>query len=59
VLAAQQHQAAKQHFEAEKARTAQRAFDSNADYDTMSLEELRQRSDEEMQRAGERGGNGF
>lgn len=63
VEAAQQRQAAKQHFEAEKARTAQRAFNPNVDYDSMPLDEMRRRSDEvllqEMQAAGERGGNGF
>ncbi len=63
VEAAQKRQAAKQHFEAETARTAQRAFNPNEDYSVMSLEEMRQRSDEvllqEMQAAGERGGNGF
>jgi len=60
VEAAQRKLAAKQHFEAETARTAQRAFNPNADYDTMSLDEIRNRSDEvlreEMQIVGNRGG---
>jgi len=60
VEAAQRKQAAKQHFEAETARTAQRAFNPNVDYDSMSLEEIRQRAaetlQEEMQVAGNRGG---
>lgn len=42
---------------------AARAFNPNANYDDLSLEEIRKRADEEtrqqMQRAGERGGNGW
>jgi hypothetical protein len=60
VEAAKQREAAKQHFEAETARTAERAFNPNEDYSTMSLEEMRQLSDEalqaDMQATGNRGG---
>lgn len=42
---------------------AARAFDPNADYDSLSPEEIRKRADEELQRefeaAGARGGNGW
>jgi hypothetical protein len=38
---------------------AARAFDSNANYENVSLEELRARANEELQLAGERGGNGW
>jgi hypothetical protein len=47
---------------AEAART-QRTFSPNANYDELSLEEIRNRADEQarhdMQLAGERGGNNF
>lgn len=38
---------------------AARAFNSNASYENVSLEELRARANEELQAAGERGGDGF
>jgi len=59
VEAAKQREAAKQHFEAETARTAERAFNPNVDYDSMPLEEIRQRAAEtfqDEQATGNRGG---
>jgi hypothetical protein len=38
---------------------AARAFNPNVDYENESLEELRARANEELQKAGERGGNGW
>ncbi len=62
-LAAQEKQAAKEKFNAEKARSATsaaRAFNPNVDYNALSLEEIRERANEEarqqMQRRGEEGG---
>jgi hypothetical protein len=44
-----------------KGRTdaAARVFDPNVDYESLSMEEIKKRADEELQRAGERGGNGW
>ena len=54
---------AKKRYDAAQARVAERTFNPNANYDELSLEELRNRADEEtrqqMQIAGERGGNGW
>jgi hypothetical protein len=38
---------------------AARAFNPNVDYESLSLDEVRKRADEELQKAGERGGNGW
>lgn len=60
VVAAQERQAAKERYDAAKARTAERTFNPNANYEDMSLEELRNRADEELSLAGrQEGANGF
>jgi hypothetical protein len=60
VLAAQQKQAAKQRYEAEKARTSHTSFDPNADYSSLSLDEIKRRAEqansESMRRLAEEGG---
>ena len=60
VVASQQKQAAKQRYQAEQERIVETTFDESADYSTLSLDELKQRANDEirnqMQRRGEEGG---
>jgi hypothetical protein len=55
--------AAKQRYATEKARVAERTFNPNANYDELSLEEIRNRADEETRKQFEleaqRGGSGW